>query len=60
MGGSRVTRDSLLYFIAAGLFALAAGINVGSNRTIDLVAVLMLATAVILAWLGIRKRGEAG
>ena len=49
-------RESLLYFLAAGLFAAAAGINVGSNREIDLSSVLMLVTAVIFAWLGARKR----
>jgi hypothetical protein len=49
--------EALLYFVAAGLFAAAAGIGVGSNRTIDLGSVLLLAAAVAFAWLGARKRG---
>ena len=51
-----MSKEAILYFVAAGLFALAAGINVGSNREIDLGSVLMLVTAVIFAWLGARKR----
>jgi hypothetical protein len=51
-----MNKEALLYFIAAGLFAAAAGISVGSNREIDLGSVLMLVTAVVFAWLGARKR----
>jgi hypothetical protein len=51
-----MNKEALLYFIAAGLFAAAAGINVGSNRTVDLSAVLLLVAAVIFAWLGAKRR----
>ncbi len=51
-----MNKEALLYFVAAGLFAAAAGINVGSNRTIDLASVLLLVAAVIFAWLGAKKR----
>ena len=51
-----MSKEAILYFLAAGLFALAAGINVGKSREIDLSSVLMLVTAIIFAWLGARKR----
>ena len=53
-----MNKEALLYFVAAGLFAVAAGITVGSGRTIDLSAVLLLAAAIAFAWLGARKRRQ--
>ncbi len=52
-----MNKEALLYFIAAGLFAAAAGMSVGSSRTINLTAVLLLVAAVAFAWLGAKKRG---
>ncbi len=52
-----MNKEALLYFIAAGLFAAAAGISVGSSSTLTLSSVLLLAAAVAFAWLGAKKRG---
>ena len=56
--GAIMNREALLYFIAAGLFAVAAGITVGAGRTIDASAVLLLAAGIVFAWLGARKRSQ--
>lgn len=42
------------YLIAAGLFALAAGVQVGSGAGLGLVGLVLLAPAVLLGWLGVR------
>lgn len=42
------------YLVAAGMFALIAGIQVGSGGGLGLSAVLLLVPVVLLAWLGIR------
>ena len=51
-----MNKEALLYFIAAALFTVAAGISVGSNGTFDVGSVLLLVAAVAFAWLGAQKR----
>jgi hypothetical protein len=54
-------RESLLYFIAAGLFALAAAISIYDGRSLDLGSVLELVAAAAFAWMGVmRSRSKAG
>ena len=49
-------RESLIYLVAAGLFAAAAGVNVGMGNSFDLTAILLLVVAITFAALAMRKR----
>lgn len=50
--------ERVAYILAAGLFALAAGVQVGSGGGLGVAAVLMLIPAVLLAWLGVRQKTD--
>jgi hypothetical protein len=49
-------RESVIYLVAAGLFAAAAGVNVGMGNGFDLAAVLLLGAAIAFAALAMRKK----
>jgi hypothetical protein len=49
-------KESLIYLVAAGLFAAAAGINVGMGNGFDLAAILLLVAAIAFAALAMRKK----
>ena len=54
-------RQSILYFIAAGLFAIAAGISISRTGDFSLGVILQLLAAAAFAFVGIRTRkSEAG
>ena len=53
-------RESLVYLVAAGLFAAAAGITVGRDGNFGLGAGLLIAAALAMAWLAARKGRAAG
>lgn len=54
-------RQSILYFIAAGLFAVAASISISRTGEFSLGVVLQLIAAAAFVFVGIRSRkSEAG
>ena len=49
-------KQGTLYFVAAALFAVAAGINVSKNAEFGLRIAFYFVAVVALVWLGIRQR----
>lgn len=48
--------ERIAYFVAAGLFALAAGVQVASGRGLGLAGLFLLVPALLFIWLAIGER----